>query len=621
MGNSKAGDYRAAFVVRGEGHGAELDPVLVELPLTADAPARDQAESRTRATAAAQPPAAVSEDLCGTQDGATATELAVLERIVQPRRETAAPSSLPVVIESRESAAAPVEIIREPPKTPTGGEAPVRDEEPPLLSDVGEQEAVSEVLPNATDPRQYEEPVSSGDEEGEESEEQPKKELERETVLRRYRSPVQRPPQIGSDKQQKTKEGTVSKTISSVDLGIRVNLTFDRRGLCSINFFPERTEGLDSDVPVELNGKLYLLVGEDDSYAGFFPENVGRILREGIELKAVLSDERDARWRLPGRDLYVLASSKLAHGFLSTNRLVLGRSHVVLCAGGLADEVECLLRDGGSQGHARLGNDDGIPDGWVGFRDVRPAKALRLEIGSDPLYPIKAAPDIEIDLEGGICLGGSAWLAGYPPAIKILGEATGKFRTLIDGKDAVRSQDGLLTADGCGAPGSHSVYCEGQSCSRTYSIEEAPRAWDRWQAHSFAKGTICGPLVELRAAGNWRSVTVPMSNPVLLGSHPGEIFHCSMRDVPVWKGFVPFGVVWALPAQPLRSDKKNARILRFADMPVVPGGDTREAAREWSVAILDASRKGLKIENGSVPSVEMWREYKRTARSIWRAAR
>jgi hypothetical protein len=41
----------------------------------------------------------------------------------------------------------------------------------------------------------------------------------------------------------------------------------------------------------------------------------------------------------------------------------------------------------------------------------------------------------------------------------------------------------------------------------------------------------------------------------------------------------------------------------------------------WCSAILDASRKGLRIEGGSAESAERWSEYKKTARNIWRGLR
>ena len=192
----------------------------------------------------------------------------------------------------------------------------------------------------------------------------------------------------------------------------------------------------------------------------------------------------------------------------------------------------------------------------------------------------------------------------------------------MDGKDALRSGEGLLASNGYDRPGIHSIYCEGLTCSRSYTIEEAPTSWERWPAYRFSKADLCGPLVEMTEADpSRRAVVVPMSNPVLLGAVPGQIFHCSRRGVRHWKGFVPFDVAWALPSQPLRSDKKSASILQLRDIPADAAKVQTGAALEWSVAILDASRKGLRIENSSTESMARWRQYKKAARGIWRHTR
>jgi hypothetical protein len=204
-----------------------------------------------------------------------------------------------------------------------------------------------------------------------------------------------------------------------------------------------------------------------------------------------------------------------------------------------------------------------------------------------------------------------------------LGESNVPVRVLIDAKEALRSEDGSLTAEGYDLVGEHSVYCEGLSCSASYAIEEPPESWEQWAAHSYREAEICGPLVQvkLEAAGR-RIVTAPMSNPVLLGASPGMIFYCSRRNVARWKGYVPFDPIWALPAYPLTSNKKEASIIQLADVPVASvHGPYPKGALSWSNVILDASRKGLHIGNESPQSKASWSTYKKVARSIWRRAR
>jgi hypothetical protein len=436
-----------------------------------------------------------------------------------------------------------------------------------------------------------------------------------------YRPPSQRPPRRST----KRKEDRVSETgaASEVLLGIHVRLTLDRFAFCEVGFLPERSSQLDDEVTVKFAGAPVLLMAQEDWYQDLQFEKSGDRLRLGLELKGRLADNRDVRWLLTGRPLYVLASHQRASGFVSTNRLVLGRSHIVLCAIELRQQVEAILGEAGCQGYSVIDESHGLPLDWIALRGVLPTKAIPLELGSDPFYAVKPAPDIEIQLDGGVCLRNSVWLAGYPPRIKLLGQSNGAVKVLIDGKEAQDTPEGFLIADGYDQPGQqHSIYCEGSSCSCSYSIEEPPDSWQEWRAYQFGQADICGPLVRpVAEAANKRTLSVPMSNPLLLGAEPGQIFQCSTRSVAHWKGFVPFDVVWALPAYPLACDKRTARILQFAQTPVSAGKSHTKAVLDWCKAILDASRKGMRVDSDSAEATARWAEYKKAARKMWRAAR
>jgi hypothetical protein len=434
----------------------------------------------------------------------------------------------------------------------------------------------------------------------------------------RYRSPVQRPPRQVTTRP--VERQTARPAPSEVVLEIRVRLTLDRFGFCAITFLPGRTAELDDEVAVKLGAIPLGLMAQEGWYQDLSFSDSSRCLRDGFELKGVLSDQRPARWLLKGRDIYVLAAHPRASGFVSATRLVLGRSDIVLCGAELAEEVEAVLKEAGCEGYSRLDETLGLPPGWVGFRGVSPVRAIALDVStSDPLYAIKPAADIEIEFDAGVWLRNSAWLAGYPPQIKLFGQTDAGMKVLIDGKEAQFTADGSLVVDGYDLPGPHSVYCEG--LSRSYSIEEPPDSWEAWPAYRFGETVICGASVQLPPEQSGRQAfTVPMSNPLLIGAEPGQVYRCSSRSVAVWRGFVPFDVVWALPAQPLICDKKTARILQFSDKPLMPRrGKTRPLV--WCSAILDASRKGLRIEGGSAESAVRWAEYKKTARSIWRSRR
>jgi len=440
-------------------------------------------------------------------------------------------------------------------------------------------------------------------------------------ALSRYRPPVQKPPR-SRDKQVEKPESNRAAAAEAVS-SIRVRLTFDRLGFCTFSLLPERTSGLDDEVLVSRDGQETRLLGQEVWYEDLPFSDAGAELRAGIELKGKLADGRRARWLLTGRDLYVLASHPRATGYVSTDRLALGRSHIVLCVTEIIGTVEAILNEAGCSGYTKIDETYGIPSGWVALRDVSPAKAIPLDSGIADFYAIKPAPDIEIELEGGLRLRNSIWLAGYAPRVRLLGECNVPVKVLIDGKEAQRSADGSFIAAGFDLVGDHVVYCEGLSCSASYSIEEPLESWEPWAAHCYGGAEICGPLVqESSDKAGCRIVTVPMSNPVLLGASPGMIFYCSRRSAARWKGYVPFEPVWALPAHPLTSNKNEASIIQLSDVPVISvHGRYAKAVLNWSNAILDASRKGLRIANESSRSKDSWSTYKKVARSIWRKAR
>jgi hypothetical protein len=434
----------------------------------------------------------------------------------------------------------------------------------------------------------------------------------------RYRPPVQRP--AGPVRTQGGKRESTRSVPLEVLADIRVHVTFERGGFCNFSLLPEHRPDMDDEVTVKSGTKDFTLVAQEDWYQDLTFPDMGRLMREGVELTGRLGSGQRGRWLLTGRDLYVLASHPRASGFVSTNRLALGRSHVVLCALEWLQPVEAVLNEAECSGYTKMDQSHGVPSGWIAFRGVAPAKAIPRDLGTDPFYAIKPAPDIEIELEGGLWLRNSVWVAGYPPRIKLLGQSDVPVKVVIDGKETQRSEDGCFTAQDYDLAGSHVVECEGLSCSKSYSIEEPPESWEQWPAHLFGPAEMCGPLVQLNgAAASACIVTVPMSNPVLLGAKPGEIFCCSRRNVAHWKGYVPFAPVWALPAYPLTSNKASVSIIQISTAPVLAG--CSPGAPRWSNVILDAGRKGLRIENESPASKASWSAYKKAARSIWRSGR
>src|SRR5260370_31466873 len=141
---------------------------------------------------------------------------------------------------------------------------------------------------------------------------------------------------------------------------------------------------------------------------------------------------------------------------------------------------------------------------------------------------------------------------------------------------------------------------------------------DRWLEYQFNQAYICGPLVCARDASKVL-LSVPMTNPLLIGAEPGQVFRCPSRSVSVWKGYVPFDPVWALPSQPLICDKKTARIIQLNDARVVNKGAKPKRTPTWCNALLGASRKGLTLQSGSLEAKAPLCQYSRLARNIRRA--
>src|SRR5262249_39140516 len=202
---------------------------------------------------------------------------------------------------------------------------------------------------------------------------------------------------------------------------------------------------------------------------------------------------------------------------------------------------------------------------------------------------VRPQPDIEIDLRAGVWLEGNVWLAGYPPEIRVFGELPSGTDVLIDSQVAIRSPDGVFTVPAYDHPGTHQIWCGGKVSN--YSIVEPTEDWQVWDAHIFRSGIICGAVARMNLDKRYLT-TVPSSNRLLVGAFPGEIFCAGIRPGLNWTGFVPFEVVWALPSDPLHSDKTSARVFLLKVLPPValPAASAKKSAKatailSWSLGI------------------------------------
>jgi hypothetical protein len=356
-------------------------------------------------------------------------------------------------------------------------------------------------------------------------------------------------------------------------------------------------------------------------------------------------ESTDQEWLLSGRDIFVLASGTAHRGLVSCPRLMLGREHAVLCTTSRLAAVEAVLQQAGCNGWTQLDENDGALRGWLVLRNVLPHRPVPWTDSADILNVLKPLPEVEIALEGGICLGYTSWLTEHPPAIRVYGDPDDTRAVRIDGQDATASDDGRYTVPGWDSTGAHQVWCNG--ATRTYSLLRREPPSQAWAAFSLptpgGRGSgriaICGPLVRAftdpevdgEDAATSEIIQVPPTNPVLLGSLPGQLFVAHSRsDVRGAQCIAssPFAPVWALPAQPLRCDKRENRV-RLIGEPLAPGDGSgalnapalRSSVEQWCSAIRDAGRKGLAVEPATPAVADLWRCYKRYARDLWRRRR
>lgn len=433
---------------------------------------------------------------------------------------------------------------------------------------------------------------------------------------------------------------------------IEVRLVFEKAGFCRVSLLPRRVVGMPSEFAVEGSGsppELHAL--QDDWYQDVMLAEIAHLLREGIEWAGALPGGAAARLSLSGRGIFVLARHDELSGFVSTERLVLGEEHVVLCVAERLPDVRAAIALTESPAPTELDSSSGIPAGWIGLRGVRPQEPVAPSPSGDIIDALRPLPDVEIALVNGIRIDRQTWLSGFPPAIKFRGDTRTLGVITIDGQEATRSQEGEYVAPGWDSLGEHTISCI--SSSRRYAIRSGADGWEPWDAYAWSLGeptasgtqsrpAICGVLVRPPqvARSDSRLRLVPASNPILIGARPGEITVCMPRaDVRAGLciGFPWFEPIWAIPSDPLHCDKRAARVILIgpptevdrSDQVPSTHGDGRAARRHalasgsdaWCAAIRSAGRKGLQTEPSRIEIGSLWHSYRRFAKVLRRSRR
>ena len=452
-----------------------------------------------------------------------------------------------------------------------------------------------------------------------------------------YRPPAggSPPPPHSSPARNSADNEDASPTLSQA-ARVHVRILFQRGGYCTVSMLAKRLPEEPERLTVSgESGEVELLELQEEWYEVDVAAGLSDLLRTGF----VWTDrETSKEWLLSGREIFVLAPGTEHRGFVSCPQLAVGRDHLVLCTATQLLAVEEALREAGCSSWTQLGEEDGVPAGWKVLRAVNPRLPVPRSNDNDILNVLRPLPDIEIALEGGIRLKHNQWLLGHPPDIHVYGDQhTGG--VMIDGQEAVRSDQTGYTTPGWDTEGEHQIWCS--NTNKSYSLIRGKSSWDFWPAHSLSllglrdenqKLALCGPLLRSGSAdahpGQRGTTQVPPSNPVLLGAQPGEVYFAYRRlDVRGAQclGSPPFDPVWALPAQPLQGDKRRDRILLVGE-PLAACNDAGERQRaegsyeleRWYQLILNASRKRLVVEPGSPATIELWRSYKQLARHLWK---
>lgn len=422
-------------------------------------------------------------------------------------------------------------------------------------------------------------------------------------------------------------------------LPIEVRLRFDRSGFCNVSLIAKRSEGLPEDLTATASAEeVNLRAMQNEWYQDVVPADLSRVLQDGTIWDLEGKDGRYT-WSLTGRTLYVLAGRPDVSGYVSQPRLDLGRDHVVLCHESIRSRVGEAIRETGAQPTMEVDESLGAPQGWVVFRGVVPTAPVEPTGEADIFNALRPLPQVQISLERGIRFEYGRWLDGYPPAIRVYGYAEHTAEVHIDGQLAVHDADGAYSVPNWDSLGRHTVWCS--ETSKSYTIVPFEASSELWEAYAFSisptgerRLAICGPIVRAMATeltGSGDSLSVPDSNPVLLGPEPGQIVtavRASSAGGGPCVGSPWFRPIWALPQDPLHCDKKSVRIMLLAggsealNVPsnargLVAGADVDT----WCRLILDAGRKGMKTDPDTEAVRAQWLLYRRLARRIWRGRR
>lgn len=454
----------------------------------------------------------------------------------------------------------------------------------------------------------------------------------------RQRQPVYQPPVRTAESVRPRGRTSQGETVNSRHraLSMSVRIIFRHRNNWHVSLLPPRSAELGDDVEIKgPNGTEEWNACQDEWYGDIQPSNMHILIEKGAQWESCQTDGNEVRWVLAGREIYVLAPSTTISGYVSAPRLILSEDHLVLCTQRMKEAVRQALSEAGCLEATPVVSCSELLPGWILFQGVRPTVAIEHDDSAGILNILRPIYNIEILFQGGIRLGRSTWLKGYPPDIRIRGTSNTDIEVIIDGRSASADDNGKYKVSNWDEPGLHTVFCGG--VSQSYELCDGLQEWEYFKAFEYQVGgqnmidvssvMICGPIVK-SIGEDCDVVLTPATNTCLLGAVPGHIIispHSPDVRTSEYLAVAEFPVAWTLPACPLRSNRSATSIRLVRPLAVASGSGSlrigRQAKLRWCYKILNASRKHLRVEPYNEVALQLWADYKQAARQLWRKLR
>lgn len=307
--------------------------------------------------------------------------------------------------------------------------------------------------------------------------------------------------------------------------------------------------------------------------------NDGRLLLDGFSVSKSLGGTRYSLRCKPTR-VIALTPSTSHSGYVSDNVLRAETTCAVFCETQAADQVESYLREIGAP-RPRRRTDPTLPKGWTLFLDVR---ATRTAPPPDGLEHLTVESSVSLVVTGGLRLGrASAWLAGAPPRIRLVGPKSG-LTASVDESQAAIEDDGTLVSNALDAPGKH-IVAIGNRVRRHITVRE---------------GALHPELTPWPPAGP-DPFPVPPGNWTLVGHQPGASF--TLGSTFQWLLVrPPFQARWAIK---VGAGRGATALHLHDDFPAhCPAPESSEgsasASRDWAETIYQAAirRPHLRCAHG-----------------------